>query len=631
MQGTLSWANVERRHMPAGLNLIPGLLLAVLAWPWSPQFLTVFPVTSFQSALEMDAHSGLEFGTQVVFTYGPLGFLFVQQLNYAGTAVASFFFSLIFLTVIFASLLWALRRSLPLWGAIPVAYVVGAISVHTALGLFPEDVYAVILIVCVAVLDRSPEEPAPGWVWVGLGALLSVFALVKVSLGVGIVTILVITAASLPRGHWRAVKALALGATPTFCAAWFATGNSLGNLAPFARSSASIIRGYGAAMSNNYPHSRVDDLMKWAVILVIGTFAFAHGRKLTRRARIGVALASLVTVWLLFKEAFIRDDTYHETVFFAVALLLPAAFDLGRQHSRALLSGFTALCVATCVVAGGLPPLVYHPLTSAQNFLREASTLASSRQRARTIDSSRQLSQSSYAVPRQMLKLMTGHTVDMSAEEPTVAWAYPEVRFDSLPVIQDYNAYTPYLDQLDRSYLATPAAPRFILRPNAGASTDRISAFEPPATQMAIECRYRQVLASPRWQLLEWVGNRCGAERFLGTVMTEFNHWTTTPVAPRGDSVVATFHLSLGLGWTVQSLLFKPPKLFMGYNDGDRNWRFLAATGPDLHVLRAASTLGYSPAFAPVSVDRFRFFVDGWDGGMSGISVSFFAIPLAKA
>jgi hypothetical protein len=584
----------------------------------------------------MAAHNSMAFGTQIVFTYGPLGFLTVQQLNYGPTAFASFLFTLAFSTVIFTTLIWSLRRALPLWGAIPVAYVVGAVSLHTDGGV-PEDVYALVLIVCVAVLSRSDEGPTPSWIWAGLGVVLSIFSLVKVSLGVGLVVVLIITVVCLPRGRWQAVKALALGAVPTFCLAWFGTGNGFGNVMPFARSSAAIISGYGPAMSIDYPFGVFPYSLPnrtfaywWAgfVVIVIGTFAFAHGYKLAARARIGIGLVTLAVVWFLFKEGFVRHDSSHDLIFFAAAPLLVATFDLGRRFWAVLLAGLFALCVVTGIVAGGMPALVDQPWTSAQNFVHEATTLVSPGQRAEVIDKSRTILQAWYGVPGQMLALMRGQTIDVSPQEQSAAWAYPEVHFDPLPVIQDYSAYTSYLDQLDRSYLTTPEAPRFILR-GPGATDWRNPAFEPPATQLAIECRYRQVMATTAWQLLERGSDHCGPMRSLGTVTTGFNHWVAVPAAPPGDSVVATFHLSLGLSWTVQTILFKPPNLFMGYNDGEQYWRFVAATAPDLHVLHAASTLNYRPPFVPVSVTRFRFLINGRSGSQSGIRVSFYEIPVA--
>jgi hypothetical protein len=101
------------------------------------------------------------------------------------------------------------------------------------------------------------------------------------------------------------------------------------------------------------------------------------------------------------------------------------------------------------------------------------------------------------------------------------------------------------------------------------------------------------------------------------------------PRAQPNYSVVATFQISLGLAWTLQTILFKPPNLFMGYNDCKQYWRFVAATAPDLHVLHSASSLGYSRPFTPVFVGRLRLFIHGRGASLSGIKIAFYQIPVA--
>ena len=96
-----------------------------------------------------------------------------------------------------------------------------------------------------------------------------------------------------------------------------------------------------------------------------------------------------------------------------------------------------------------------------------------------------------------MLSLMRGKTVYVSPWEETVIWSHPHIRFDPLPVVQDYSAYTPTLDQLDARFLVSVQAPQYILRQPTDALDGRNPIFEPPATQLAIECRYREVAAGP--------------------------------------------------------------------------------------------------------------------------------------
>ena len=124
-------------------------------------------------------------------------------------------------------------------------------------------------------------------------------------------------------------------------------------------------------------------------MIVIGAFAFAHVYKMALRARIGIGLITLVVVWLLFKEGFVRHDIYHDLIFFAAAPLLVAAFDLGRRFWAVLLAGLFALCVVTGIVGGEVPALVYQPWTSTQNFVQEATTLVSQGRRVEVIEDAR--------------------------------------------------------------------------------------------------------------------------------------------------------------------------------------------------------------------------------------------------
>ena len=73
-----------------------GALLAAASWPGTAASLAPYAGLdgSWQAAMAMAAHQHLPFGTQVIWTYGPLGFLTSGQLYYAGTAIVAFLFKL---------------------------------------------------------------------------------------------------------------------------------------------------------------------------------------------------------------------------------------------------------------------------------------------------------------------------------------------------------------------------------------------------------------------------------------------------------------------------------------------------------------------------------------------------------
>ncbi len=103
------------------------------------------------------------------------------------------------------------------------------------------------------------------------------------------------------------------------------------------------------------------------------------------------------------------------------------------------------------------------------------------------------------------------------------------------------------------------------------------------------------------------------------------------PSAPAGDDIVASFQLPTGVFSTVESLLYKPPNVFLTANDGHQTWRFIAATGPEFHVLRGSSNLGYSPVFVPVRARNVKFSIDGEGPSPSGIKIAFYAIPVGAS
>jgi hypothetical protein len=65
----------RRLERAAGATWLLGLLVAVVSWDvsFAPPSYGLDP--SWWSAMYMAAHRGMDFGSQIVFTYGPLAFL----------------------------------------------------------------------------------------------------------------------------------------------------------------------------------------------------------------------------------------------------------------------------------------------------------------------------------------------------------------------------------------------------------------------------------------------------------------------------------------------------------------------------------------------------------------------------
>ena len=611
-----------------------GVVLAVLAWPTSTSRLQVTNGvgTSWQAALTMASHKHMEFGSRAIFTFGPLGFLVSPGFYFEWTAVLGFVFTLVFMAVLFGALVWSLRRTIALPLAIVVAYLVGGISLVSAKyfedSVAVEEVLALVLMVCVAALGRRRDDPVALWVWGVLGGVLSLFSLVKISLGVGIAVALVITVACLPGNRRHVLGAIVARGRARVRRGLVRDGERLGNISAYVRSSVQVIGGYGAAMSTELPGRGYSYWLAGVAVVLVGVFALSHMRAMPRRAKIGIGLLTLSTTWFLFKEAFVRHD-YHDLVFFVAVPLLLAAFTPKWRSPAGLVTAMLGVVLGGDEPGGSgadpdQPPGPGGPRL--RTGLRHAGLVPQAvhpHLRSRATRSSKY-----YKLPPQMLSLMRGKTVDVSPWEQTVIWSHPHVRFDPLPVLQDYSAYTPTLDQTDVRFLASTQAPQYILRQPTAALDGRNPTFEPPATQLAIQCRYREVVADPSWQLLVRRPDRCGAPRLLKTVDTGLGRWVEVPTAPRGDAVVATFELPDSTWTKLESLLFKPPNVLLSVNGGRQNWRFIAATGPDFHVLRVPSTLGFTSYLTPEPTRTLRFSVEGASPNTSGIKIAFYEIAM---
>jgi hypothetical protein len=603
-----------------------GFLLAMISWPYKVALLA--PGTgldaSWKATLALAARHQLEFGNQIIFTYGPLGFVTTPSLYYTSTAVLAFGYALLLNTIVFATLLGSLRRVSSLAVSLVVAFIAGSIVIDFG---GPELSLALALALCLSILRRQDCEKPLMWQWGVLGVGLALFGLIKVSLGIGIGLIIAVTLVCASAARVRSLVAVLVGAVPTFLIGWVGTGNGLGNLGTFLRTSISVTTGYASAMSLEAPGRWYGYWLALVVSATVAVFAVTSSRGLQQRARVGVVVCTVIALWVLFREGFVRHDA-HELVLFAAIPLLVAAFRSPRVTASWLIVAMLGSVVIACSEASGVPPLLTQPVLALRNLGHEAVLLASPGRRARFIDQSRHAMVKSYALPPSMVARMQGTTVDIDPWEQSVAWAYPGIRFDPLPVVQDYLAYTGSLDRIDTEFLRSTHAPRLILRQGPEYVDHRVVGFDPPATQVAMECRYRQIEAQGPWQLLERVPDRCGTLRPLGTVSTGLGHWVSVPRAGPNEAIVARFQVPLSFWWRLQDEAFKPPSAYVSINNEPRRFRFILGTADSSHMLDPAAILGYGPAFTPTPIESLAVWMSGQGRSSTGVRMAFYAVPM---
>ncbi|MBV9838391.1 MAG: hypothetical protein JO156_09735, partial [Solirubrobacterales bacterium] len=210
--------------------LIP-LAIAILSW--QPVGLEPGPSgdASWGAGLELALRGGISFGNQAVFTYGPLGFLSVNPLWFFHLGELSFAYLVVVRVGLAAALLAGARRTFGGLTAFVLAAVVAAVDEQ-----LPELTIALIVTVLLA---TSPVRRRRSVVVLGaLGAFAALEVLNKVSYGVGIGTMTVVLALTLPGRRREYLTATAAGFVVAFALLWAVLGQDFAALPDFIRNSA---------------------------------------------------------------------------------------------------------------------------------------------------------------------------------------------------------------------------------------------------------------------------------------------------------------------------------------------------------------------------------------------------------
>ena len=252
---------------------------------------------SWEVALQLATHRGLDWGTQFVFTYGPLGFLSQPLTMYGGLSALAAVYAVAALVGLAAAYLWAARRrGVPLIVAFAVAFVASSLA-----NLF-DAVLPIVFIACAVALGEQTSRRSHSVVVYGGGVVAAIEALVKLNSGLAIVAMIAITVVALPGRRGANLARFAATFVAAFAVLWFATGQGVGNFDDYVRSSVDIIGGYSAAMV-------ADGAAGWTipvgVALVAATIAacWLASRWLSHNARVGLMLITAIVCFGGWKEA----------------------------------------------------------------------------------------------------------------------------------------------------------------------------------------------------------------------------------------------------------------------------------------------------------------------------------------
>lgn len=609
----VNW-NVLRVRGTAGLRFVlPPLLITIVGWiALAPQPSPGLD-PSWLAGLYLSTHDGLTFGRDVVWTYGPLGFLVnpqmwephLAELGWAYFVVARFAFA----TAMFHS-----ARATFGWVG---SFVATLVVVSVGLGTFGAAELALMLICAHWALDNRLGGRAATAVAGIAGAAAGLEILLKVSTGFALVAMTAVLVFCLPGRRLRLALTAGGGFVIVLVACWLLTGDALGSLPSYIKYGLEISSGYGGAME-------AEQLgLGWQYTAVLGVLALGLWAALVttrgwpNRSRLGLALIWLVFWFSWFQEGFVRHDGTH-AVWGLDGMLAGFVAFRWKKGNRAV-GTISLVAVVLVSLAAQSQSLTgdLHPVSSWKAFFADVSNFTSASKQRTFEQAGRTSILTAEPIPQSMLSKLRGHTVAVFPIDVDLAWAY-NLKWDPIPVLQSYSAYTSGLDALDASFLASTRAPQRILYEGPGTIDGRVGPFDEGQTYRTLLCHYRTIDSTSTLEVLARVPDRCpGSSRRLESVHANWGQTVTVPRSPRGSWVEYVRIDGTGESGLERlgALLFKPTDRFVEINGGGPA-RFITDTATDGLPLQVPPKLDY-PAPFNIGIAAKTISVTKGSGGLS--------------
>ena len=576
--------------------------LAVLAWPFGTLVPGIDGDWNWVAGLAVIAEEGHRFGDQLIWNYGPLGFLHHGALlYYDDLAALAFAYHWALQLLLAATLYVASRRSYPAPVAFAIAFVVLALITDRALLLG--------FAWCVLALTRpddAPRDLPARWFPAAIGVLAGILVLSKLNQGVTIVALAATALIARPgrRPHdWAAFAGAFLA---TAAVGWLATGQALAGVWLYVRYGAETIGGYPAAAGVSDPDGQWH---YWAALLI-----FALGSTLVWRAARDAAPVrrwGLVALWLIFsfatfKQGFVRHGDGHVRLYMASMLMALAVLPV-RPTGRWL--AVTGAGIVACAVLSGVVTRErlddrIDPYRNAEAALAQAGTMASSEKRARRRAELATAIRDHYSLPPRIAAGV--------GDRPVAFWPFAAgdlayalgVEWRSLPVIEPYGISTPALDDVVAGMLASSRAPDRIVRKPRPVNPPGVSLdppphelmlgppFEPPLTTRAVFCRYRELARSEPWQLLARAPDRCGRPREVESVVAAWGEAVEVPEPRPGSALLVEIEGSEVHGLERLKALWLRPDARVIVLD-DHAYRLVPSTASRARLIGAAPDVDY--------------------------------------
>lgn len=557
------------------------------AWYWTAAFALVFFLCVFRfgtpAGIEIDpswatvlgwAHlHGVRFGEELVFSYGPLGYLHPRG-PYDPLLFETYLFGQVLLTLGYTFIFAMTFRSLAgVERMLFVLIVLLPCRLQNDVLLVGTGIFALVA------LDRfvqGSRDDRRAWAGLAVVALqmnalglmkFTLFPLTLLLAGVGVLLFL-------RDRRPRAAVAWVAGWLASLFALWLGHGQQLGDFGAFLHGALRIVAGYGAGMGvETTPGVLALGLL--ALAATAAALLYWLKRESPRDLRALLLFGYLAfCLFLAWRNAFTRADVWHVRFFFPLAsfvafALLALASERLAPRWRQALGAVALLCIAG-ILSMVLPQITVADYANAgRKQWEQAGTIVRGELGAQRTQQ-REALRRQYDLPA-FRRLVGSERVDLFGCNQAVL-LLNDFNYAPRPVFQSYAAYTPPLQQANEAFYLGPAAPRFVVLGLCPIDL-HYPASEDALALLALLRHYRPVATEKSFVLMQRanVVAVAASPTPIAAVPVEPGQWIDVPAG----NAATRIHLDYGLSLSgrLHALFLREPSLSLEVETVDKQVR----------------------------------------------------------
>jgi hypothetical protein len=516
---------------------------------------------SYQFALNYFFSHNIQIGKDIIYTYGPLGFLLFPKPIGNNVVISVVIIPLLKLAFLmsFLFLNFMIKKPNTLTDKIGMSVIFVIISFLTDLGLLLVFLPASLLLLYGETKKR---------IFVVLAVVItSTSILVKSSLGI-VNILLLLSYQTIDTLQFKNIKLflyVLLGLALAFLLEWFVIYQDFSGIANYLWGTWELSSGNSSAMTINPEDS-------WILLSIFFLLCFSLPFYIKEKRIFILYGMFFLPLFAFFKYAFGREDHIHFFLFYMICFYCLALACLRRFKVRVfliVLISLSAFMANTIYVKGSMRPIRAKRYAINGLFYFEREVLNLQDYETFLLETSR-VQLRSKVLNKNVLRVIGKNSVDVYPYETTYIHAN-SLNWQPRPVIQSYVAYTPWLDKRNAMFFDSPRSPQFIIWDTGNflgetSSIDgRYVLNDEPVTVYEIFRHYKLIYRDKVVAIFEKSSaDGLKEPKVIGSERSHWDEWVRVPSVENGI-IRAKIDISRKFMGSLKRLMYKEEEFFIEY------------------------------------------------------------------